>query len=105
MLGFEGVSKYKLKDETEKTVYIYAAQAEGDGVIPPQKAGVAGYKWLDYDTVLDTLKFQNDKDIFINAVNFLSDKGCFDKVLAPGSTKSYDKRNGIYMRNGLREKS
>ncbi|MGN1202281.1 MAG: bis(5'-nucleosyl)-tetraphosphatase, partial [Eubacterium sp.] len=69
-LGFEGESKYKIKNKIDKRVSIFVASTEDTNTVI-QKEEIADYIWLPYKRALARLKFENDKEILKKANQFL----------------------------------
>ena len=69
-LGYEGVSKYKIRDRINKKVSIFVATTDDRDTII-QEEEIDDYRWLAFDQALYTLTFDNDKRIFKQAVEFL----------------------------------
>lgn len=72
-LGFEGVSKYTLRNNVDKKVSIFVATTD-DLRTTIQEEEIDDYRWLAYDQALGHLTFENDKKIFRDAVDFLIKK-------------------------------
>lgn len=70
--GFEGVSKYKIRNNIDKTVSIFIGTTE-DTVTTIQEEEIDDYIWLPYDEALPYLKFENDRRILNDAVEFLKE--------------------------------
>ncbi len=70
--GFETVSKYKIQNKIEKQVSIFVGTTT-DTVTKIQKEEIEDYIWLTLDRALSLLKFENDKEILLNANKFLNE--------------------------------
>lgn len=73
-LGFEAVSKYKIRDKIDKKVSIFVGTTE-DKETHIQKSEIEKYIWLPYFKALHCLKFENDKIILKKANRFLINRG------------------------------
>ena len=69
-LGFEGISKYKIKNKVDKIVSIFVGTTE-DTTTVIQEEEIENYIWLPFTRAMKQLSFKNDKDILNNAHNFL----------------------------------
>ena len=69
-LGFEGLSKYKIKNTIDKVVSIFVGTTE-DTTTRIQEEEIDNYVWLPYRRALDKLKFENDRKILRQARKFL----------------------------------
>lgn len=73
--GFECQSKYKIQGKIEKIVSIFVATTSDTNTIIQQEE-IEDYIWLTYDKANSLLKFENDKNIFKKAHDFLVSKNC-----------------------------
>ncbi len=73
-LGYEGVSKYKIRDKIDKKVSIFVAETD-DTQTKIQEEEIDDYKWLAFDQAMHALTFDNDKKILKGAVTFLIENG------------------------------
>lgn len=73
-LGFEAVSKYKIRDKIDKKVSIFVGTTE-DKETNIQRTEIEKYIWLPYFKALHCLKFENDKIILKKANRFLINRG------------------------------
>lgn len=69
-LGFEGISKYKIKNKVDKIVSIFVGTTE-DTTTVIQEEEIENYIWLPFPRAMKQLSFKNDKDILNNAHDFL----------------------------------
>lgn len=69
-LGYEGISKYKIKNKVNKTVSIFVGTTD-DTVTVIQKEEIEDYIWLPFQRAMKKLSFKNDKDILNEAHEFL----------------------------------
>ncbi|MGN0522318.1 MAG: bis(5'-nucleosyl)-tetraphosphatase [Eubacterium sp.] len=69
-IGFEGVSKYKIKNKIDKRVSIFVGTTD-DVDTKIQKSEIDDYIWLPYKRALPYLKFENDKKILRDAHKYL----------------------------------
>ena len=69
-LGYEGISKYKIKNKVDKTVSIFVGTTD-DTVTVIQKEEIEDYIWLPFQRAMKKLSFKNDKDILNEAHEFL----------------------------------
>lgn len=69
-IGFECVSKYKIKDKIDKRVSIFVGTTQDTKTVI-QKQEIEDYIWLPYRRALINLKFENDKTILKKAHNYL----------------------------------
>lgn len=72
-LGYEGVSKYTLRNNVDKKVSIFVATTD-DLRTTIQEEEIDDYRWLAYDQAMGHLSFKNDKKILREAVDFLIKK-------------------------------
>lgn len=77
-LGFEGISKYKIKDKIDKIVSIFVASTE-DVCTVVQEEEIEDYVWLPYTRAMQHLSFKNDRKILYRAHNFLLENNYIDK--------------------------
>ncbi len=68
--GFRSTSEYKIAGRVEKEVTIFLASTTDTQTII-QKEEIEDYVWLDYNGALNTLRFDNDKNILATAKKFL----------------------------------
>ena len=68
--GFEGLSKYKIKNNIDKIVSIFVATTDDTGT-KIQEEEIDDYIWLPYQSAMPKLKFENDKKILKKARKFL----------------------------------
>ena len=73
-IGFEAVSKYKIKDKIDKKVSIFVGTTDDKG-IRIQREEIERYIWLPYFRALNYLKFDNDKIILKKANRYLINHG------------------------------
>lgn len=73
-LGFEAVSKYKIRDKIDKKVSIFVGTTD-DKETKIQKSEIESYIWLPYFKALHHLNFENDKIILMKANRFLINRG------------------------------
>lgn len=71
--GFKTTSSYKIAGRVEKRVSIFLGSTTDTQTII-QKEEIEDYIWLEYNTALSTLKFENDKSILLSAHEFLAEK-------------------------------
>ena len=69
-LGYEGISKYKLRNNVDKKVSIFVATTDDMRTIV-QEEEIDDFMWLAYDQAIGFLSFENDKKILREAVDFL----------------------------------
>lgn len=69
-LGFEGVSKYKIKDEIDKKVSIFVGTTQ-DTTTVLQPDEIEDYIWLSFPRAMQKLSFRNDRLILNKAHDFL----------------------------------
>jgi len=69
-LGYEGISKYKLRNNVDKKVSIFVATTDDMRTIV-QEEEIDDFMWLAYDQAMGFLSFENDKKILREAVDFL----------------------------------
>ncbi|MCH5321426.1 MAG: NUDIX domain-containing protein [Eubacterium sp.] len=69
-LGFEGLSKYRIKNSVDKVVSIFVGTTE-DTITRIQEEEIDNYVWLPYQRALNRLKFENDRKILKQARKFL----------------------------------
>ena len=69
-LGYEGISKYTLRNNVDKKVSIFVATTD-DLKTTMQEEEIDDYRWLAYDQAMGHLSFENDKKILREAVDFL----------------------------------
>ncbi len=72
-LGYEGISKYTLRNNVDKKVSIFVATTD-DLRTTIQEEEIDDYRWLAYDQAMGHLSFENDKKILREAVDFLIKK-------------------------------
>lgn len=70
---FKANSEYKIAGRVEKKVSIFLGSTTDTQTII-QKEEIEDYIWLEYETALSTLKFENDKSILVSAHEFLTGK-------------------------------
>lgn len=63
-------SEYSIQGKVEKTVTIFLASTK-DVQTVIQKEEIDDYLWLNYDKAMETLRFANDRNILINANEYL----------------------------------
>ena len=68
--GYEGISKYKLRNNVDKKVSIFVATTDDMRTIV-QEEEIDDFMWLAYDQAIGFLSFENDKKILREAVDFL----------------------------------
>ncbi|MCR4926216.1 MAG: NUDIX domain-containing protein [Clostridiales bacterium] len=73
---FISKSEYTIQGKVEKCVNIFLATTDDDEIIM-QEEEIEAYIWLNYEQAMETLKFDNDKNILKNAQNFLKGKENF----------------------------
>lgn len=66
-------SEYTIQGKVKKTVNIFLASTNDTKTII-QKEEIDDYDWVDYDSALRRLKFENDKKILTKAHDFLIEK-------------------------------
>lgn len=71
--GFVSTSNYKIGHNVEKLVEIFLATTPDTQTVI-QKTEIDDYVWLTYECALETLKFENDKNILRQAHEFLSNR-------------------------------
>lgn len=69
-LGFEGISKYNIKDKIRKIVSIFVGTTD-DLCTVIQEEEIEDYLWLPYKRAMYQLSFKNDKRILSSAHRFL----------------------------------
>lgn len=69
--GFSCKSEYTIQGKVEKAVIIYLAKALSDEVII-QEEEIDDYIWVDFESALKMLRFENDKSILTKAIAFLN---------------------------------
>ncbi len=68
--GFKAKSEYSIHKKIEKTVNIFAATCESTSTkIQPEE--IEDYKWLDYNSAMKNLRFDNDRSILYKVRQFL----------------------------------
>ncbi len=67
---FRSVSKYRIGKYVEKLVEVFLAEASTEEVTM-QSEELDDYIWLDFDSAVDALGFENDKNIMRRARNAL----------------------------------
>ncbi|MBO5494983.1 MAG: NUDIX domain-containing protein [Eubacterium sp.] len=73
-LGFEGVSRYKIRDSIDKKVSIFVGTTDDEETVI-QESEISGYDWLPFHAAIQRLKFDNDIEILIDAEKFLIENG------------------------------
>ncbi|MCD7775034.1 MAG: NUDIX domain-containing protein [Clostridiales bacterium] len=68
--GFKSTSEYKIAGRVEKKVTIFLASTSDTQTVI-QREEIEDYIWLDYSGAIETLKFENDKNILAMAKKFL----------------------------------
>ena len=71
-IGFEGISKYKIRNRIDKKVSIFVGSTE-DTQTNIQEDEIEDYAWLPYQLAYERLSFDNDKNILKNAAHYLID--------------------------------
>lgn len=69
-IGFECVSKYKIKDKIDKRVSIFVGTTDDTNTVI-QEQEIEDYVWLPFKRALLNLKFDNDKIILRKAHDYL----------------------------------
>jgi 8-oxo-dGTP pyrophosphatase MutT (NUDIX family) len=69
-LGYEGLSKYKLKGKVDKRVFIYVSTTPNIATTIQEKE-IDDYAWLTYPQAMQRLTFKNDRVILRDAREFL----------------------------------
>lgn len=69
-LGFEGVSKYKIKNKINKVVSIFVGTTEDETTVI-QEEEIEDYLWLPFARAMQSLSFKNDRQILKKAHDFL----------------------------------
>lgn len=72
--GFRTTSEYKIAGKVEKKVTIFTATTS-DAQTVIQQEEIEDFIWLDYETAMNTLRFDNDKSILSSAQDFLTNNG------------------------------
>lgn len=75
--GFKGVSEYKIRNIINKRVTIYIARTDDTRTVI-QESEIDDYIWLTYEKAMTQLKYENDRSILENAVDFLKSNGIVD---------------------------
>lgn len=70
--GFCKESQYKIGTRIEKRVEVFLGSTEDTQTIL-QKEEIEDYRWLRYPEALETLKFENDKEILISVKDFMTE--------------------------------
>lgn len=70
--GFCKDSQYKIGSRIEKRVEVFLGSTEDTQTII-QKEEIEDYRWLRYPEALDTLKFENDKEILMSVKEFMTE--------------------------------
>lgn len=90
--GFCSESQYKIGSKIEKRVDVFlASTADTQTVI--QKEEIEDYIWLRYPEAVEMLKFDNDKDIIDDVVEYMKENGIAFKD-ENGSLKPLDEGDG-----------
>lgn len=92
-LGFEAVSKYKIRDKIDKKVSIFVGTTD-DKETKIQREEIESYIWLPYFKALNHLNFENDKIILMKANRFLINRG----ILPPDHHLNDYKKNKSYIK-------
>lgn len=77
-LGFEGISKYKIKNKIDKVVSIFVSTTE-DLTTVIQEEEIEDYVWLPFPRAMQHLSFKNDRQILNKAHKFLIDNNYIEK--------------------------
>ena len=72
--GFMATSDYLIQGRVEKQVNIYVAETT-DTNTKIQETEIEDYSWLNFETAIKRLRFENDKKILTDARDFLLSKG------------------------------
>lgn len=70
--GFCKDSQYKIGSRIEKRVEVFLGSTEDTQTVI-QKEEIEDYRWLRYPEALETLKFENDKEILISVKEFMTE--------------------------------
>ncbi len=70
---FESKSEYIIQSRVEKCVTIFLAKT-AQTTTTIQQEEIGDYAWLDYEKALNTLRFENDKQILTQANSFLAQR-------------------------------
>ncbi len=62
---------YIIRDEIDKTTVLYIARPKNDKVIM-QESEIGNVKWCSYEEALNTLTFDNSKEMFRNVIDDIS---------------------------------
>lgn len=77
-LGFEGVSRYKIKNKINKVVSIFVGTTTDESTVI-QEEEIEDYVWLPFSKAMQKLSFKNDRQILNKAHDFLIEKKYIQK--------------------------
>lgn len=68
--GFSCKSEYTIQGKVEKAVIIFLARAKNTNVVK-QEEEIDEFVWVDFNTAMRMLKFENDRNILIKAKEYI----------------------------------